>query len=410
MTDAPEVPRPTKPPHAWAEPFFTFGVTGTNGKTSTSSLIASVLRAAGKRVLLETTLGYRLDDETLDVPRTLGGYVQAFEKAAQAGSKDAVVEVTSQALANGYARKWRFDLGVFTNLSRDHLDAHGSFEHYLASKAQLFVHLGPGRTAVLNAADETSLLLDRVTPPDVLRLWYAAPNRGPALHAVDLSAASIELSAAGTRARLEPSELAEALGGELEVPLVGHVFAENALGAACAALRYGIDGHTVRRGLASCPQVPGRFEIIAREPIVAVDFAHTPDALARMCDSARALAGDHRVIVVFGAGGGRDKEKRGPMGRAVGQRVDRAIVTNDNPRHEKPADIAKAVSGGCRKGGRAYVQVELDRRTAIRAALEAAKPGDVVVIAGKGHEPGQTIGNETLPFSDAETVRELLDS
>lgn len=118
MTDAPEVPRPTKPPHAWAEPFFTFGVTGTNGKTSTSSLIASVLRAAGKRVLLETTLGYRLDDETLDVPRTLGGYVQAFEKAAQAGSKDAVVEVTSQALANGYARKWRFDLGVFTNLSR----------------------------------------------------------------------------------------------------------------------------------------------------------------------------------------------------------------------------------------------------------------------------------------------------
>ena len=199
MPDVPKIPRPTRAPFEWAEPFFTFGVTGTNGKTSTSSLIASVLRAAGKRVLLETTLGYRLDDEALDVPRTMGGYLQAFEKAAKAGAMDAVVEVTSHALANGYARKWRFDLGVFTNLSRDHLDAHGSFEPYLASKAQLFVHLGPGRTAVLNSGDETSLLLDRVTPPDVLRTWYSSPNRGPALHPPDLAARSIELSAEGTR-------------------------------------------------------------------------------------------------------------------------------------------------------------------------------------------------------------------
>ncbi len=404
-----ELARPTPAPFGWAEPFFTLGVTGTNGKTSTTLLLGAALRATGRAVLVETTLGYTLDERALDVPRTLEGYFSAFEQAAGAGCRDAVVEVTSQALAQGYAKRWRFDLGIFTNLSRDHLSQHGSWEHYLASKAQLFVHLGPGQSAVLNAADESALLIDRVTPDDVKRVWYRVPSRGPALHHADLAANAVSLSADGTLVTLEPSALAEALGGSLRTRMIGEVFAENALAAAAGAIAAGVDAAVVARGIASCPVVPGRFEVVTREPaLVAVDYAHTPDALARTCDAARALAGQKRVIVVFGAGGGADPEKREPMGRAVGQRADVAIVTNDNPRREDPKFIAKAVARGAERGGRAYVLTELDRRAAIRQALERSKPGDVVVVAGKGHERGQTLGDETLPFSDVEELAALL--
>jgi UDP-N-acetylmuramoyl-L-alanyl-D-glutamate--2,6-diaminopimelate ligase len=407
MTD---VVRPTPAPFPWAEPFFTVGVTGTNGKTSTTYLAAAAFRAAGHSVITETTIGYEIDGDVLDVPRTTQGYARAFHQAAERGCRHGVVEVTSQALGLGYAKMWRFDLGVFTNLSRDHLEAHGSWEHYLASKAQLFVHLGPGRTAVLNAADETCLLLDQVTPPDVERVWYAAPSRGPLLRPADLAARSVELAADGTKIELEPSERAERLGGGLDLRLVGHVFAENALAAACAALDAGVAPDAVRRGLAECPVVPGRFEVLASSPnIVVVDYAHSPDALARTCDTARALANGGRVLVVFGAGGGTaDKSKREPMGREVGQRADQAIITNDNPRTEDPKEIARSLAAGCRRGGRAYVSIELDRRRAIARALETARAGDVVVVAGKGHERGQVIGTETQPFSDVDELRALL--
>jgi UDP-N-acetylmuramoyl-L-alanyl-D-glutamate--2,6-diaminopimelate ligase len=154
--------------------------------------------------------------------------------------------------------------------------------------------------------------------------------------------------------------------------------------------------------------VPGRFEVVSREPVIAVDFAHTPDALARTCDTARALAQSGRVIVVFGAGGERDSGKREPMGRAVGERADHALVTSDNPRREDPAAIARAVAAGCRRGGRAYVQIELDRRRAIALAIAAARAGDVVVVAGKGHERGQTLGTTTLPFSDRDEIEQQI--
>jgi len=401
------VTRPTRAPFDWANDFFTFGVTGTNGQSSTTHLIAGILQASGRPTLLESTLGYFLSGQPLQVPRTARGYLAALRHARQQGAQHAAIEVTSAALARGFARSWRFDLAVFTNLTRDHVEQHGSWEHYLASKAQLFLHLGPGRTAVLNACDAAAQLIERVTPPDVTRRYYAVSSRGEQLVPAELVAQRVELSSAGTRIELARSETADALGGVLTTRLVGAVFAENALAAALAALAGGVPAADVARGLADCPVVPGRFQILSQDPLVAVDYAHTPDALVRTCETARSLARGN-VSVVFGAGGGRDVEKREVMGRAVGQRADYAFITTDNPRHEDPAQIAEAVARGCRRGGRAYVRLVSDRRDAIRQAMDGARPGDVVVIAGRGHERTQLIGDAEQPFSDVEAVERLL--
>jgi UDP-N-acetylmuramoyl-L-alanyl-D-glutamate--2,6-diaminopimelate ligase len=403
-----DIVRPTPPPFAWAGDFTTIGTTGTNGKTSTTFLLAHAMRGAGASAIAITTLGYWIDDELqTDLPRSLAGFHEAFRRAHARGSRHAAVECTSKALAEGYAKRWRFDVGVFTNLSPDHLATHGSWEHYLAAKAQLFVHLGPGRTAVLNAADPHALLIDRAIPADVVRVWFCAPGRGPRLHDAELEAERVDVDVDGTRVHLRSSALADQLGGELRVRMVGEVFAENALAAAAGALAAGIPGDAVARGLASCPPVPGRFEIVHRDPIVAIDYAHSPDALARTCDTARTLARG-RVIVVFGAGGESTPEKRHPMGVEVGARADVAIVTNDNPRREDPAAIAAMVEAGVREGARADVHVELDRARAIERALGLATSGDVVIVAGKGHEEGQVVGAQTLPFSDAAVVRRAL--
>lgn len=400
--------RPVKAPFPWAEPYFTVGVTGTNGKSSTTHLIAAALRGPRQAVLCESTLGYFLDDVELRVPRTSRGYVAALRHAAEKGCRRAAIEVTSAALVRGFARSWRFDLGVFTNLSRDHVEQHGSWEHYLAAKAQLFVHLGAGRTAIFNASDPAALMIDRVTPGDVERRYFASPSRGQPLAPADLEIRESRVSPAGTRIALVPSPTADALGGELFTRLIGHVFAENAVAAALAALAAGETPEHVRARIAACPVIPGRFEIVARDPLVAIDYAHTPDALARTCLTARELAGRRRIIVVFGAGGGRDVLKREPMGRAVGSGADLAIVTSDNPRDEDPREIAKALARGCRRGGRAHVKVEIDRRRALELGLLEARPGDVVVIAGRGHERGQTVRGVEQPFSDADEVRRIL--
>ena len=405
-------PRPVAAAAPWAEPYFTVGVTGTNGKTSTTRMIAAALRAGGEAVLEVTTLGVRLDERELPRGRRFADFLAVLAEAAAAGCRRAAIEATSQALAGGYARAWRIDLGVFTNLSPDHLSTHGTWERYLAAKAQLFLHLGPGRTAVLNAADPHALFLDQAIPADVERRWFAAPGRGERLRPADLEAEAVELSPAGTRIRLRPSPVAAALGGSLETRMIGEVFAENALAAALAGIAAGVAPAQVAAGIAACPVVPGRFEVVAAAaggPLCAVDYAHTPDALARTCAAARALAGPaRRVIVVFGAGGGATPEKRGPMGEAVGAAADVAVVTSDNPRDEDPAAIAAALLSGVRRGGRARPEVELDRRRAIERALAQAEAGDVVVIAGKGHEAGQVVRGQTIPFSDAAVARACL--
>lgn len=403
--------RPIAAAAPWAEPMFSFGVTGTNGKTSTTWMIAAAVRAAGLPALQVSTLGVDFAGEAWPRGKRFADFLATLERAAGRGCRHAVIETTSHALASGYARSWRFDLGVFTNLSVDHLGTHKSWEHYLAAKAQLFVHLGPGQVAVLNAADPRALLLDQAIPADVTRRWFAAPGRGPRLRAADLEAAAIEVGPQGTQVSLRPSPTAEMLGGALTTRMVGEVFAENALAAALAGLAAGLPAEAVRGGIAACPRVPGRFEVLAHgddRPTIAVDYAHSPDALVHTCATARRLAGaDGRVLVVFGAGGNATPEKRGPMGAAVGDGADVAIVTSDNPRDEDPAAIAAAVVSGLRDR-QARWSIELDRERAIAQAIAQAGASDVVVIAGKGHEEGQLVRGEVLPFSDVAAVRALL--
>lgn len=400
-------------PAPWAKDMFCFGVTGTNGKTSTTHLLAAAVAAAGHSTLRVGTVGVELDGEALPRGNSFQDFLATMRLGCERGCRHAVLEATSRALAQGYARAWRFDLGVFTNLSPDHLKTHGTWEHYLAAKAQLFVHLGPGQTAVLNAGDPFALFIDQAMPGDVVRRYFAAPSRGPKLHAADLEAARVEVSATGTHVELLASPYAEQLGGQLRTRMVGEVFGENALAAALAGLAAGLPGEAVARGIAACPVVPGRFEILddggqARRPVIAVDFAHSPDALTHTCATARELAGaDGRVIIVFGAGGGASADKREPMGAVVGAGAQLAIVTNDNPRNEDPQVIADMLLVGLRRG-QARIIVELDRPRAIELALHEAGPSDVVVIAGKGHETGQVVRGRTLPFSDVDQVRRLL--
>ncbi len=400
--------RPVRAAFPWAEPLLTAGVTGTNGKTSTTHLLASMLQAGGHHVVCESTLGHFFDGEEVAIEPSERGFYASMRRAAAAGFRHAVVEVTSKALMNGYAEKWRFDHGLFTNLTRDHVAEHGSWEHYLASKAQLFVHLGPGCTAVLNACDESALLLDRAIPADVRRVWYGAPSRGPALCAADLAAERVEPTLAGTHVRLAPSPFAEELGREVTLGLIGEVYAENALAAAAFALTNGLAAGAVQAGARACSRLAGRFEVVSERPYVVLDYAHTPDALARTCDTARRLAGSARLLVVFGAAGGYDSPKRSAMGEAVGARADLAFVTNENPKHEDPLAIIDALERGCRRAGKAAVRVVVDRTEAIRRALDEARDGDFVLVTGRGRDEGMWTRDGAVAYSDVDVIASAL--
>jgi UDP-N-acetylmuramoyl-L-alanyl-D-glutamate--2,6-diaminopimelate ligase len=407
-------------PPEWSGRLFTVGVTGTNGKTSTTRWTAACLARLARPVAQTTTLGSFLDDMPFAAPRDFGGFIATMRAGLDAGGRFAAIEVTSEALARGFARAWPCRVGVFTNLTHDHLDAHGSPEHYLASKAQLFVGLPAGGYAVLNGGDPASELLAEVLPPGVRVVRFHVPSRGPALGEPELAATEVEATWEGTRIRIAPrGELATTAPRELRIRAIGDVYAENALGALAAALVAGVPAEEAADALACAPVPHGRFEVVsgaagaagatgAAEPSamphVVVDYAHTPDALARTVATARGLCRGS-LVVVFGAGGDRDPDKRAPMGVAA-SRADRVVLTSDNPRSEDPARIAAQIREGIEV--RVEVRVELDRRAAIRKAILDASADDVVLVAGKGHETDQTAGGRTVPFDDAAEARGAL--
>ncbi len=383
------------------------GVTGTNGKTTTTAWVAAALRVLGSPVARATTVGFFLDDEEVPIEKSYDGFISGMKAALDRGGKYAAIEVTSEALAHGFARAWPCRVGVFTNLTHDHLDAHGSPEHYLASKAQLFVSLGDGCSAVLNAGDPVYELLREVVPGGVGVRSYAVPARGEIKGTPDIVATSVDVSWEGTRVTCDVRDPSSGLPREVRVRAIGEVYAENALAALLGAVAAGVPPEEARKAIASAPPPPGRFEVIGERPRVVVDYAHSPDALARTVSTAKRLAaeGGGKLAVVFGAGGKRDKAKRAPMGEAA-RPADVVVLTTDNPRNEDPAEIARAIAEGLK--GHPDVRTELDRRRAIIDAIRKAGEHDVVLVAGKGHETEQTIGSETKPLSDVDVALEAL--
>ncbi len=340
-------------------------VTGTNGKTTTAFLLHSILESAGRHPGLLTNIERRIGGESrptgLNTPEAID-LQRLFRAMLDAGDRSCAMEATSIAGAKGRLAGTRFAVLVFTNLTQDHLDFHGTMESYFDAKRALF---GQAARAVVNVGDEWGR-----------RLAEELPNARTFTPDDDLDGLDLRLRGRFNRA--------------------------NALGAVWAARELGIDEDAIRAGIAAVACVPGRFESVdAGQPFtVIVDYAHTPDSLVNVLEAARGLDGG-RLIVVFGAGGDRDREKRPLMGRAAAQLADRAIVTTDNPRSEDPAEIAEQVAQG-------KLEIVLDRRAAIEVALSDARPGDVVVIAGKGADSEMEIAGRTIPFDDRVVIREAL--
>ena len=383
------------------------GVTGTNGKTTTSFLLSWILEAAGRPSSLLGTVCTRVAGRerasTMTTPDVLELH-RALAETRDAGARDLVMEVSSHALHQRRTAGARFRCAVFTNLTRDHLDYHGSLEAYGDAKALLFEGLEPDATAVLNQRDAFGQALAARTRARVLRYAWSS---GPTLPDADVAARLVSEGLFGTRLEL-------AAGGTvapLNLPVVGRFNVENALAAASAALALGVPFDAVRAALEASQGVPGRLERVSGardgEPTVLVDYAHTPDALERVLETLRPLvAADRRLIVVFGCGGERDAGKRAPMGQAVERWADLALLTNDNPRGEEPAAIVRDVLAGCARPEQ--LRVVLDREAAIAEAVAGARPGDLVLIAGKGHEGAQVIGGRALPFDDRLVARRAL--
>jgi UDP-N-acetylmuramoyl-L-alanyl-D-glutamate--2,6-diaminopimelate ligase len=349
------------------------GVTGTSGKTTTSFLLFAILAAAGRRPGLLGTVEARVGGERRGVVRTTPEAIdlqRVFREMLDAGDRSCAMEASSHASVLHRLDRVRFAVLIFTNLSQDHLDFHGDMESYFEAKRRLF-HVEPRPVAVVNVGDEHGRRLARQLPDAVT---FSADDAG-------------------------------ALDG-IALRLRGRFNVENALGALTAARALGIDEDAIRQGLESVRGVPGRFESVdAGQPFhVIVDYAHKPDALEKVLRAARDLAGENRVVCVVGAGGDRDRGKRAVMGRLASDLADVVIVTSDNPRSEDPEAIAAEIVSGAE----GEVEVELDRAAAIGRAVELARPGDVVLIAGKGAEQGQEFADRTVPFDDREAAKDAL--
>jgi UDP-N-acetylmuramoyl-L-alanyl-D-glutamate--2,6-diaminopimelate ligase len=367
-------------------------------------LLSAALGTLRQPVPNITTLGFFMDDEPFETPRTHSGLLLALREGLNRGAQHAVLEMTSEALALGYAQAWPCWGATFTNLSHDHLDAHQSAEHYLASKAQLFMALPAGGYAVLNGCDEACVLLAEILPAGVRLLRYGIATRGAAHAPLDLEAVDVQIGWAGTTARLVTS--LPGMPERLHVRAIGAEHMENALAALAAATLAGAEPARAAHAIELAAARPGRFEVHGAGPHVVVDFAHTPDALTRTLATARSLCSG-ALSVVFGAGGNRDKDKRPAMGEAARQ-ADRVFLTTDNCRDEDPAAICAALGAGL--VGHPQVTVELDRARAIGHAIAHASTDDVVLVAGRGPERELQIGHQRVALVDGEVVDAALAS
>lgn len=374
------------------------GITGTNGKTTTSHLVASILDAAGHHAAVMGTLGY-YDGEglgpsplTTPTPPALARWLARSETN---GCTHAVLEVSSHALSQARVAGIDFNVVAVTNVRHDHLDYHGSIENYRSAKERILEALSSDGMAVVNADCEVAAgFLNR----------FGGPALTVAIHgAAEVSATPLE--------QFQSEQTFLLTAGQESIPvrtrLIGTHNIYNCLMATAIGLAYDIDLATIARGMESLSKMPGRLERLdCGQPFgVFVDYAHTADALANCLDTLRKVT-DRRLICLFGAGGDRDAFKRPLMGRAVEARADLAVITSDNPRSESPDEIAKEILQGFRHPHRAHV--ELDRASAIQWALGVARPGDCVLIAGKGHEGFQIIGDHRLQFDDRELARQWL--
>jgi UDP-N-acetylmuramoyl-L-alanyl-D-glutamate--2,6-diaminopimelate ligase len=387
-------------------------VTGTNGKTTVAHVTGQLLERGGRRVAVLGTAGHRLAGQRgsvhVDASHTTPDAPELQRLLARhraAGGDAVVMEASSHALAQDRLSGTRVRVAAFTNLTREHLDYHGTLERYARAKARLFTELGPDGYAVLNRDDRAwETMASAATARGARVVTTSTRSRA------DLAAARLRTDRRGAQLQLTGMGISE----EVEIPLRGRHNVENALTAAAIARLMGVSPAAVVEGLVTATAAPGRLEPVgdgAHGFDVLVDYAHSPDALERVLSTLREdLAADGkggRLVVVFGCGGDRDRGKRPEMGAIAARLADVAVVTSDNPRSENPrAIIDEILVGFDHAGGRRLVEV--DRRGALERAFEVARPGDIVLIAGKGHENTQTIGAEVLPFDDRVEALELL--
>jgi UDP-N-acetylmuramoyl-L-alanyl-D-glutamate--2,6-diaminopimelate ligase len=377
------------------------GITGTNGKTTTSYLLDSILRAAGKVTALIGTIEYHLGDRVLPAVNTTPESLDLFCLFAdleKMGGTFATMEVSSHALALGRVYGMHFHTAVFTNLTRDHLDFHHTMEDYFAAKQVLFSGAGAPAPpfAVINRDDEHGASMKSAAETQML--WYGLGK--------DATVRARRISSSFEGLRFEVQAPAAQL--TIRSPLIGRINVYNILAACGAALSYGLTPDIIERGIAQCSAVPGRFERVDEgQPfVVVVDYAHTDDALRNVISMARSLE-PKRVVTLFGCGGDRDRTKRPLMGQVAAELSDFVVLTSDNPRSEDPLDIMNDVLVGLRRKDTPCL-VEPDRATAIKKAIEEARPGDILILAGKGHETYQVLKDRTIAFDDREVAREVL--
>lgn len=373
------------------------GVTGTNGKTTITYLMESLLKYAGSKPALIGTVNYRFGDKVFDSNNTTPGPIQLQSLLADMVKERVqylIMEVSSHALSQDRVASLRFHSAVFTNLTSDHLDYHKTIASYFRAKSKLFTGLDPSSLAIINNDDKYGRKIKQLTGAKVIT--YGIDN------GADVMAKNIKLSASDTKF----SVVSEDHKIDINTSLIGRHNVYNILASVAWALQIGIKPVDISRSMAEFSFVPGRLEKIDSENkfSVFVDYAHTEDALFNVIKALKGI-GPRRIIVVFGCGGDRDKTKRPKMGRVVSQMADYAIITNDNPRSENPEGIIRDIQRGM---GKKNYQVIPDRFQAIRHSLYLAQKGDIVLVAGKGHENYQILRNEKLHFDDREVVRECL--